>query len=171
MANETLYATKGYLSIIRWQDPTLNVDAYRIQRVDNSDGDIVAGHVVGSHGETEGLVDLAEQSDTSYVGVCEGLTVPIANQDLDDVITASKALTILRPTGGRTIIAVICDSAGGPISWVEGEYVSVGAAGHVMKFVYNDTNDSTDTFMNVIGRIAEVFTGHTSDDKVIHIWY
>jgi hypothetical protein len=173
MGNETLYATKGYLSIIRWVDPSINIDAYIEQRVLSVGGNTaVAGDVMTVAGETQGYVDICAESDTGFLGINAGLTVPPDNYDLDDAQTDGETVNILRPTGGRTIVALICDSSGGPVAWEEGDYARVGStAGHVESWIYNDTNMSTDTFALVVGKLAQVYAGHTSDDKVIHVWY
>ena len=60
MGNETLFATKGYQSVIRWVDPSINIDAYIIQRtLDVGGATAVAGDIMSGEGETQGLVDVA----------------------------------------------------------------------------------------------------------------
>jgi hypothetical protein len=173
MANETLYATKGYLSVIRWIDPSINIDSYIVQRTLSVGGNTaVPGDFMTGAGETQGLVDICAEGDTGFLGVMLNETIIPADYDIDEAADDGLTVDILRPTGGRTIIAVICDSSGGPVAWEEGDYARIGsAAGHVESWIYNDTNMSTDSFALVVGKLAEVYAGHTSDDKVIHIWY
>ncbi len=172
MANETVYGTKGYLSIVRWVDPSINLNSYIIQRIEGATGTIVPGDVVTGAGESQGSVDVCAESDTSFLGVALNETIITEDYDIDEIAAVGVTLDILRPTGGRTIIAVICDSSAGPVAWEEGDYARVGSvAGHVESWIYNDTNASTDTFALVVGKLAEVYAGHTSDDKVIHLYY
>ena len=169
---ETLYGTKGYLSVIRWIDPSINIDSYTIQRVESAGSTAVPGDIITGAAETQGNVDVCAESDTSFLGIMLNETVIPADYDIDEAATAGDTIDILRPTGGRTICAVICDSSAGPIAWEEGDYARVGSvAGHVESWIYNDTNMSTDSFALVVGKLAEVYAGHTSTDKVIHIWY
>jgi hypothetical protein len=170
--NETLYATKGYLSVVRSVDPSINIDWYIIQRNTKTGlATTVAGDVMGCYGETQGEVDqmVNTDSDMGVLGVCLGPTVPAANYDLDDAIAADTMINILRPTGGRTIISVVVDSAA--VALYEGDFMIVGEAGHVAKWVYNDTDDSTDTLYLVVGQSAQVYAGDASDDRVIDIYY
>jgi hypothetical protein len=174
MANETLYTTKGYLSVIRWIDPSINIDSidsYIVQRVENG-GTAVPGDIMTNSGETQGNVDVCSEADTGFLGILLNETIITEDYDIDETVGTGVTVDILRPTGGRTICAVICDSSGGPVAWEEGDYARVGSSdGHVEKWVYNDTNMSTDSLALVVGKLAEVYAGHTSDDKVIHIWY
>ena len=171
MANETIYATKGYLDIIRWIDPSINIDSYIVQRVENG-GTAKPGDLMTGAGETQGLVDVLDEADTGFLGIMRNETIITADYDIDEVASTGVTIDILRPTGGRTIVSVICDSLAGPIPWEEGDYARCGSGdGHVEAWIYNDTNMSTDSMALVIGKLAEVYAGHTSDDKVIHIWY
>lgn len=175
MANETLYATKGYLSVVRAVDPSINIDYYIIQRTLSVGGDTtVAGDIMGCYGETQGLVDIMSEgdSDMGLLGICLGPTVPAANYDLDDAISDGTMVNILRPTGGRTQVAVIADSTSGPVAMYEGDFLRVGSsAGHVEKWVYDDTDDSTDSLYLVVGQLAQVYAGSTADDRVVQMYY
>ena len=62
MGNETLYTTKGYLDIIRWIDPSINIDSYIVQRVENG-GTAKPGDLMTGAGETQGLVDVLKYLD------------------------------------------------------------------------------------------------------------
>ena len=173
MANETLYADNGYLSIVRWVDPSIKLDAYIIQRTLSVGGDTaVAGDVMSADGETIGLVDVAAESDLGIAGILMGPTRPGDNYDLDDVIVDGSTVDILRPTGGRTIVSVILDSTTTTTADIEEfDWIRVGStAGHVELFVYAAA-DSTDTFEIVVGKAAEVMANDTSDDRVFAIWY
>lgn len=172
--NETLYATFGYTEVIRWSDPSINIDSYTIQRVLSVGSNAaVAGDVVGCEGESQGYVDISAEGDLSFLGVLLGPTVPPEDYDLDDVITDGETVNILRPTGGRTIVALIlCSSAGSQPAAEEGDYARVGAAaGQVESWVYGDNADSTDTFMLVVGKYAEPKTVSATDEQVLHVWY
>lgn len=174
MANETLYATKGYLSVIRWADPSLNLDAYIVQRTLSVGGDTaVAGDVMSADGETIGYVDIAAESDVQLAGILLGPTRPGDNYDLDDTIADGTTVDILRPTGGRTIVSVILDSTATTTADIEEfDWIRIGStAGHVELFVYADAADSTDTFEIIVGKAAEVMANHTADDRVFAIWY
>ena len=174
MADETLFATKGYQSVIRWVDPSINIDAYIIQRTLSVGGDTaVAGDIMSGEGETQGYVDIAAESDLGFIGILLGPVAPGDNYDLDDTIADGTTVNILRPTGGRTIVSVILDStATTSADLEEGDWIRIGStAGHVEKWVYTDAADSTDTFSIVLGKSAEVIAAHTSDDRVIGMWY
>lgn len=174
MANETLFATKGYQSVIRWTDPSINIDAYIIQRTLSVGGNTaVAGDIMSGEGESQGLVDVAAEADLGFIGILLGPVSPADGYDLDDVITDGYTVNILRPTGGRTIVSVILDStATTSADLEEGDWVRIGStAGHVEKWVYTDTADSTDSFSIVLGKAAEVIGNHTSDDRVFAMWY
>lgn len=175
MADETVYTTKGYLSIIRAIDPDIDINAYIVQRtLDVGTDTAVAGDVVTGNAETQGLIDLAidTDSETGPLGVILGPTVPGAQYDLDDAIADGTMVNVLMPTGGRTQIAVVCGSSAGPVAWSEGDYVRVSnVAGEVEKWVYTDGADSTDALYLVIGQIAQVYAGSATDDRVIQIYY
>lgn len=173
MGDETLYATKGYLSIVRWCDPSINLASYIVQRTLDVGGDTAkAGDVMSADGEAVGLVDVAAEGDVQIAGVLMGPTLPGDNYDLDDVIVDGSTVDILRPTGGRTMISVILDSTTTTTADIEEfDWIRVGStAGHVELFVYAAA-DSTDTFEIVVGKAAEVMANHTSDDRVFAIWY
>ena len=163
MAEETLYATKGYTSVIRWVDPSINIDAYIEQRVDNGGGATTAAMVMGSDAETQGYVDPSVEGDVGFLGVCLGYTVPVADYDLDEAISAGETIDILRPTGGRTIIACILASHASSFAIEEGDYLE--------SFVYGDGADSSDTFEIVIGKSADDITTHATEQRVIRVWY
>jgi hypothetical protein len=175
MADETLYGTKGYTSIIRAIDPSINIDYYIIQRTLAVGTDTaVAGDIVTNHTETQGLIDLAVDTDTQTgpLGVILGPTVPGAQYDLDDAIADDTMVNVLLPTDGRTQIAVVCGSSAGPVAWNEGDFVRVSnVAGECEKFVYTDGADSTDSLFLVIGQIAQVYAGSATSDRVIQIYY
>lgn len=175
MADETVYGTKGYTSIIRAIDPDIDIDYYTIQRTLAVGTDTaVAGDVVTNHTETQGLIDLAIDTDTQTgpLGVILGPTMPGMQYDLDDAIDDGTMVNVLLPTGGRTEIAVVCGSSAGPVAWSEGDFVRVsGVAGECEKFVYTNSADSTDALWLVIGQIAQVYAGDTSSDRVIQIYY
>ena len=175
MANESLYATKGYTDVIRWVDPEINIDAYTVQRVLSvGTNTALAGDVVTGAGESQGYVDLAAANDTGFLGVILQPTVLPEDYDLDDVITDGETVNILRPTGGRTIISVILGSHTGTPANEEGDYVSVdikGVAGQVSGWVYTDTDMDTDTLALVIGKFTAPKTASATDYQVINIWY
>jgi hypothetical protein len=174
MGNETLFATKGYQSVIRWVDPSISIEAYIIQRTLSVGGDTaVAGDIMSGEGETQGLVDIAAESDLGFIGVLLGPVRPADGYDLDDAIVDGTTVNILRPTGGRTIIAVINDSTTtAAADFEEGDWARIGSsAGHVEKWLYADTADSTDSFSIVVGKAAETKANHTTDDQVVTLWY
>jgi hypothetical protein len=174
MGDETLYATKGYQSIIRWCDPTISKEAYIVQRTLSVGGDTAkAGDVMSADGETIGLVDVAAESDVQIAGILMGPTRPGDDYDLDDTIADGTTVDILRPTGGRMMVSVILDSTATTGADIEEfDYIRVGStAGHVELFVYLNAADSTDTFELVVGKAAEVMANHTADDRVFTIWY
>jgi hypothetical protein len=174
MANETLFATKGYQSVIRWADPSINIDAYIIQRtLSVGAATAVAGDIMSAEGETQGLVDIAVEADLAFLGILLGPVRPADGYDLDDTIADGTTVNILRPTGGRTIVSVIVDSTTtAAADFEEGDYARIGnSAGHVEKWLYTDNADSTDSFSIVVGKAAEVLANHTADDRVIGLWY
>jgi hypothetical protein len=174
MADETPYGTYGYTSIIRWIDPTIDIDSYTIQRVLSVGSDTaVAMDVVTAEGETQGLVDLAAEADAiGPLGIILGPTVPPEDYDLDDTIADGETVNILRPTGGRTIVSLLMDSDAGAASFEEGDYVRFGSsAGHVQGWVYGDNADGTDTMYQVLGKFAEVVTQSATDDIIVRVWY
>jgi hypothetical protein len=173
MVDESLYATRGYVSVIRWVDPSIDIDSYTIQRVLSVGTDTtIAGDVMATEGESQGYVDIAAESDLSFLGVCLGPTVIPTDYDLDDVIADGETVNILRPTGGRTIISVILASHTGAFQIEEGDYLRVGdTAGQVESWVYTDNADSTDTMQNVIGKSATDITTSATDDQIINVWY
>ena len=172
MADETLYATKGYTSIVRWVDPKINLASYIVQRTLNT-ATAKAGDVMTGDAETIGLVAEAAEADVQIAGILMGPTMPADGYDLDDVIATGTTVDILRPTGGRTIVSVILDSTATTTADIEEfDWVRVGTSpGHVELFVYVNAADSTDTFEIVVGKAAEVMANHTSDDRVMAIWY
>ena len=172
MGDETLYATKGYTTIVRWCDPSINLASYIIQRTLSVGSNVaVAGDVMSADGETIGLVDRAIETDVQIAGILMGPTVPGDTYDLDDAITDGTTVDILRPTGGRTIVSVILDSTTTTTCHIEEfDWIRCGhTAGHVELFVYAAA-DSTDTFEIVVGKAAETVTDST-DDRVFAIWY
>ena len=175
MANETLYATKGYTEVVRWSDPDIDIDSYTIQRVLSVGGNTaIAGNVVTGAGETQGFVDVAVAVDTSFLGLILAPTTPPEDYDLDDVITDGETVNILRPTGGRTICAVVLGSHTGTPAHEEGDNIAVdvkNVAGQVCSWVYADNADSTDTFALVVGKAVAPKTASATDYQVIHIWY
>jgi hypothetical protein len=168
---ETLYATKGYQSVIRWCDPTIDIDAYIVQRTAN--GTCKAGDFMGGEGETQGLVDQAVNTDAVAIhGVCLGYVSPPDNYDLDDTIVDGSTINILRPTGGRTMISVIMDGTTTTTYYLEeGDWVRIAGAGLVTKWLYTDGADETDSFSHVVGKAAETFSTASTTDRVICIWY
>ena len=171
MGNETLYATKGYLDIIRWIDPSINIDSYIVQRVENG-GTAKPGDLMTGAGETQGLVDVLDEADTGFLGIMRNETIITADYDIDEVASTGVTIDILRPTGGRTICAVVCGSLAGPVAWEEGDYARADVVdGQVEAWIYNDTNMSTDTLALVVGKLAEVYAGNATSYKVVHIWY
>lgn len=174
MGDETLKATKGYLQVVRWVDPTIQLDAYIEQRTLDVGGDTtVAADFMSAEGETKGLVDIAVEADLGFAGICLSPNSPADGYDLDDVIVDGTIVDILRPTGHRTIVACILDSTATTSADIEEfDWVRIGStAGHVEKWVYNDAADSTDSFSIVVGKSYEVMANHTADDRVFHIWY
>ena len=171
MADETQYATKGYTSIIRWCDPKIKKDAYIVQRTLNT-ATAKAGDVMSADAQTIGLVAEAEESHVQIAGILMGPTSPGDNYDLDDVIDTGSTVDILRPTGGRMMVSVVLDSTATTTADIEEfDWLRVGnTAGHVELFVYAAA-DSTDCFEIVVGKAAEVMANHTSDDRVLTIWY
>ena len=172
MADETLYATKGYTSIVRWCDPKINLASYIIQRTLNTAA-AVAGDVMSGDGETIGLVDVADEDDVQIAGILMGPTMPGDDYDLDDVIATGTTVDILRPTGGRTIVSVILGSDTTTAADIEEfDWLRVDAvAGHVELFVHVNAADSTDTFEIVVGKAAEVMANSLTSDRVIAMWY
>ncbi len=175
MVNESLYATKGYTEVVRSVDPSIELDAYIIQRVLSVGGDTtIAGDIMTGAGETQGYVDIAVDTDTSFLGICLGPTVPSEDYDLDDVIADGETVNILRPTGGRTICAVILASDTHTLAAEEGDYVVVdthSVAGQALSWVYADNTDISDTFQLVVGKFAEAITGSSTSYLVAHIYY
>jgi hypothetical protein len=173
VADETLYATKGYTSVIRWCDPSISIESYIIQRTLSVGGNTaVAGDIMGGEGETQGLIDVAAEGDLGFIGILLGPVRPADTYDLDDTITDGVTVNVLRPTGGRTIVSVILDSTASAVDLEEGDWVRIGStAGHVEKWVYTDTADSTDSFSIVLGKAAETIANHSTDDRVFAMWY
>ena len=173
MANETQYATKGYTTIIRWVDESIDLGSYIIQRTLSVGSDVaVAGDVMSADGETIGLVDRAVTTDVGFCGILLGPNRPGDTYDLDDAITDGTTVDILRPTGGRTIVSVILDSTTTAAHDIEEfDWVRVNEAGHVELFVWANAADSTDTFEIVVGKAAEVMANSDTDDRVLSIWY
>jgi hypothetical protein len=175
MGNESLYATKGYTEVIRWVDPSIDIDSYIIQRVLSVGGDTtIAGDFVTNAGETQGLVDQLVSTDTGFLGIVLGPTTPGEDYDLDDTIADGETVNILRPTGGRTIVACILASDTHTLTAEEGDWVTAdihNVAGHVHSWVYTDGDTDQDTFMLVVGKFAEVITASATDYQVVHIWY
>lgn len=172
--NETLYGTFGYTEVVRWTDPSINIDSYTIQRaLSVGSKTAVASDVMTAAAESQGYVDICAETDTSFLGILLSPTVPPEDYDLDETITDGDTVNLLRPTGGRTIVALIlCSSAGSQPAAEEGDYARVGAAaGQVESWVYGDNADSTDTFMLVVGKYAEPKTVSATDEQVLHVWY
>jgi len=176
MSHETLGPTvtvgKGYLSIVRWCDPTIDIDAYIVQRTLNT-ATAVAGDLMTGEGESQGLVGICVNTQTNFLGFLMGPVAPPDNYDLDDVIGTGTTVNILRPTAGRTIISVICDgSTTTTYALEEGDWVTISTvAGHVHKWLYATGTDSVDSFELVLGQSAEVFANASTTDRVIAIWY
>jgi hypothetical protein len=96
---------------------------------------------MSGEGETQGLIDVAAESDLGFIGILLGPVRPADTYDLDDVIVDGTTVNVLRPTGGRTIVSVILDSTATTTADLEeGDWIRIGStAGHVEKWVYNDT--------------------------------
>lgn len=172
--DETLFATKGYQSVIRWTDPSINIDAYICQRTLDVGGDTaVAGDILSGEGETQGLLDIADETDLAFFGILLGPVRPANAYDLDDAIVDGTTVHVLRPTGGRTIVSVIVDSTTTAAADLEeGDWIRIGSsAGHVEKWLYGDGTDSVDSFSIVVGKAAEVLANHTTADQVVAMWY
>lgn len=174
MANEVLKADKGYLQVVRWVDPTIQLDAYIEQRTLSVGGNTaIAGDFMSAEGETKGLIDIAVEADLSFAGILLAPTSPDDDYDLDDTITDGVIVDLLRPTGGRTVVACILDSTSTTSADIEEfDWIRIGStAGHVEKWIYTNAADSTDSFSIVVGKSYEVIANHTTDDRVFHIWY
>ncbi len=172
--DESLFATKGYQSVIRWADPSINIDAYIIQRtLDQGAATAVAGDIMGGEGEAQGLIHSAAEGDLGFIGILLGPVLPADGYDLDDALTDGITVNVLRPTGGRTIVSVILDSTTTAAADLEeGDWLRVGSsAGQVEKWLYADTAGTTDSFRVVVGKAAEVLANHTTADQVIAMWY
>ena len=171
MANETIYASKGYLDIIRWVDPSINIDSYIVQRVD-AGGGTRPGDLVTGAGETQGNIDVLDEADTGFLGIMRNETIITADYDVDETAAAGVTIDVLRPTGGRTICSVICGSLAGTVAWEEGDYARCDTVdGQVESWIYNDTNMSTDTLALVVGKLAQAYAGHATEYRVVHIYY
>ena len=173
MANETLYITKGFVSVIRWVDPSINIDSYIIQRTLSVGGNTaVPGNIMGADAETQGYVDVSAEGDVGFLGVFLNEKVITADYDIDEAAIDGVTVDILRPTGGRTIIACILASHASAFQIEEGDYLRVGdTAGQLESFVYADNADSTDSEEIVVGRSRTDHTTHATDDQVIYVWY
>ena len=173
VANETVYTTKGFSSIIRWVDPSINIDAYIIQRTLSVGGNTaVPGNVMGADGETQGYVDVSAEGDLGFLGVFLNEKIITDGYDIDEAAVDGITVDILRPTGGRTIVSMILASHASAFAIEEGDYLRVGdTAGQIESFVYADTADSTDTEEIVVGRSATDHTTDATGDQVIYVWY
>ncbi len=171
--DETLFATKGYLSPIRWCEPGFDYNTFVEQRtLSVGSNTAVSGDFMSADGETKGLIDICAEADVGFAGQLLWPTSPADGYDLDDAIDDAEIVDILRPTGGRTIVACILDSTTTTAADIEEfDWIRVGStAGHVELFVYAAA-DSTDTFEIVVGKSYEVMANHTTSDRVFHIWY
>lgn len=171
--DETLFGTKGYLSPIRWCEPGFDYNTFVEQRtLSVGTNTAVSGDIMSADGEIKGLIDICAETDVGFAGMLLWPTSPADGYDLDDAIDDAEIVDILRPTGGRTIVACILDSTTTTTADIEEfDWIRVGnTAGHVELFVYAAA-DSTDTFEIVVGKSYEVMANHTTSDRVFHMWF
>jgi hypothetical protein len=130
------------------------------------------GHFVTGNGETAPNVDLAVTTDGTFRGIIvRPVTIP-DSWDIDTAFAAGTDVVILKPTGGRCVVAGFLEATAGPVPVVPGDKLALGTgAGKVRKWSYADAAMATDTLSEVVGTAAESDGGSAADDHVILINY
>lgn len=159
----------GIKSIIRAGKGALTPDDIVKRRTNGAD--MFPGCLVSENGETHPDIDLLANAELSILGVVLGEIRPADNYDIDDTIADNTFVEVLLPTGGRTIIAVLYETAA--VNVLKGDHVGVSTvdAGFWGKVTYADAAAATDTMMGSMGRAASAVTGHASNQKVMLVRY
>ena len=114
MADETIGATHGFLSIIRNTDMIVSEDI--IVRTLSVGGDTAkAGMIVATDGETANLVDTAITTDVAVSGIILGPVLPADTYDIDDAMVDGIDVFILKLRGirGAYQVAVFHEATSG----------------------------------------------------------
>lgn len=163
MAEETMYGTKGLLSIILEGEETLHESDYEIRTLSVGSDTARIGDFVSEAGETSGYVDLAATGDGSFLGVITDVVYrPSDTFTIDTALADGTKVRILKPTGGRVKIAtnIAADVAGSAL--VAGQKMALATVGECKQFAYTDAAVATDTLLEVVGNLAYGITIHAS---------
>ena len=168
----TQYAgtNRSFNSIVQGGAP--DWEYYTVIRKVKAAGSCYPGNIVTGAGNTEGEVDLAVSTDG--VVAVEGIVLKRVGiggreQDIDTQITAGQYVQVLRPSGGRFIVAAT--RADQSLDTEMGEPMVLEATGHLKKFAYTDTAAATDTLSDCFCRCAEVTVDVASTDLVQLVYW
>ncbi len=159
----------GIFDIIRAGKGALTPDDTVIRRTNGAD--MFPGCLVSESGETFPDVDLLATAELEILGVVLGEVYPADDYDIDSTIADNTKVYVLRPTGGRVVIAVLYETAA--VNVVKGATVGVPTvdAGFWGVLTYADAAAATDTTEGRMGRAASAVTGHASNQKVMLVNY
>ena len=170
MAVETMQGTHGLQSIVLEGAQSIESSDYEIRTLAVGSNTAKVGDLVTENGETSGYVDLAATGDGSFLGVIiEPVYRPSDTWDIDDALIDGTKVRILKPTGGRTKIAMnlIADVGGSTLK--AGTKLALATAGAIKAFAYTDGAVATDTLKELVGSLAYELTLHDSgsDDTTV----
>ena len=168
----TQYAgtNRGFNSIIQGGAP--DWEYYTVVRKVKTGGSCYPGRIMTGAGNTEGEVDLAVSTDgaVAYEGiVLKRVGIGGREQDIDTQIIATQYVLILRPSGGRFIVAATRADQSNDTEM--GEPMVLEASGMIKKFAYVKATAETDTIMDCFVRCAEVTVDVSSADLVQLVYW
>lgn len=191
MASETIGATYSYKSIIREGKGAILQSDIVICRTNGTD--MKAGSIVTRAGESTIDIDPAAHGDLGFLGIILGPVVPADTYDIDDTFADNTMVYVLKPTGGRTVVAAFYNSVAANVVKDEALYVSNDTDGTVGKNTYasafsaataeDPSNAEIQAEANAVALAAQKFaagkvgyathavTGHSSDEKIVLLRY
>jgi len=177
MADEELYATKGYLDPIRSGHHNLKESDFETPTLSVGGNTAQIGDIVTMDGETWPAVDLCQAGENPY-GVIVDLfdRQDITNFTVDTAITDGTKVKVVKIRRGIGIV-VAMKLAPGAVAHIPGDRAVAAAAGEILKSVagLSTSNTYTDAAVNAeidrleqgyIGKFADSLTGHATDAKV-----
>lgn len=174
MADETMYATHGFLSIVREGAEHIKDSDIEIFTLSVGGNTAKAGYFVTQDDATDQskIVDLAITTDENFVGQILAPVKPADAYDLDDVLTDGIEVYVLKPMGGRVKTAAFYEPVAGPVAVNRGLIAVIGTeGGKIRLWGYTNAASETDTLEEKVGTFAQYHVGHTTEDRIVIINY
>lgn len=174
MADETLYASNGMLSILRGGSEHLRDSDIEIVKLTSA---AKVGMALTSTGMSDPMVEILTTGDT-FRGLLMGPVIrPSDSWAIDDDIAANSWVYMLKPTGGRLLVSFLASGYDTPLACLAGYHVTNTIDSAVTNAspgsLYPDITEITT--VSTIGRIAEDFTTGNSTAAISGVralmWY